>query len=538
MPSDLSDMETQFPSPAEVSELVRAAFTEADAAGVLAALHAFELTVANNMEWPWMRWKHLVVDNAAYLDALPTGLPAHLVEGPETAVLRAGLSARRGVQNEEEAGTIKSLFAVDDLINASAAYNASVQLELLMLGVHERAWPVVETLAERLLAIRGVTGDAGLDACIDDLLLEVLFFSIYRPYMPQYVPDPEPLVSKLADLETLPAVARLLQQDGRAARTHRANMHAMRGDFDEALPLYADVATMPGFRSPVFQQTQVLLDVKDLTEERRQADMAWYFERSEITHHFPEPPEGEHAILVAVEPDYLAHYGQVYAEIVGTTNPGALIHFHLINFTGDGEETVSKLNAIAEASNVRINYSFEHNRIMREKPQLKGGVCVNSRYIYLPDYLESYAGVTITDVDGWLVKSLSDLTNFNGNDSLVSSWIWKKNTGYWRLPWGNLSGGYCSIRASETSKQFAALIAQYLTRLFARNAYNGRPLFYADQAAHFLCLKKAESDLGMKIGFIGGGFAQSVELPFHDRHAGKLQAMREKLAELRAGKPD
>lgn len=533
MPSDLSDMEIKFPSPAEVSELVRTAFSEAAAEGILGALHRFELTIRDNMEWPWMRWKHLGVDDAAYLDALPAVPPLLTDNELATNILNAGLCARRGEQNEGEADAIKSLFADKGLVKASSTEGASIQLELLMLAVHERKWPVVEALARRLIALQDIKGEKSLDACLSDLLLEVLFFSIYRPYMPYFVPKPEPLIEKLSALEKLPAVERLLEKGSRAALTYRANMAAMRGDFDAALPLYAEIALMRGFRSPVFQQTQVLLDVKDLTAENRQADMKWYHDRSTVSHHFPEPPEGQHAILVAVEPDYLKHYGRIYAEIVGTTNPDALIHFHLVNFAGDKQDTIDELTQIASTASVRINYSFEQNQIMQEKPQLKGGVCVNTRYIYLPEYLDIYAGVTITDIDGWLVKPLSGLTDFGECDSLVSSWVWKQNTGYWRLPWGNLSGGYCSIRSTDRSKQFAALIAQYLARLFARNAYSGKPLFYADQAAHFLCLKKAESEFGMKVGFIGGGFSQADELPFHDRHAGKLQAMRKKLEELK-----
>ncbi len=158
-----------------------------------------------------------------------------------------------------------------------------------------------------------------------------------------------------------------------------------------------------------------------------------------------------------------------------------------------------------------------------------------TRYIYLPDYLQAYGGVTITDIDGWLLKSIDDLSNFDNHDSLVASWIWRKNTGYWRLPWGNLSGGFCSIKSSETSIRFASLVAHYLARLFQRNAYHGKPLFYADQAAHFLCLRYAQENWGMNVGFIMGGFAQSVELPFQGRNEGKRAAMQAVLEKLKTG---
>jgi hypothetical protein len=279
----------------------------------------------------------------------------------------------------------------------------------------------------------------------------------------------------------------------------------------------------------------VLLPVESLTEDIRAADMQWYYDRSQTEFTYTHASEGEHAVLVACEQGYFDKYDDIYCQIVGHTNPGALIHFHLINFpVGEQANTIAHIRAIEQSCGVRINHTFENNEFMAKRPQLKGGVCVNTRYIYLPDYLAAYAGVTITDIDGWLLKSIADLTDFGAHDSLVSSWIWRRNTGYWRLPWGNLSGGFCSIKSSDNSKQFAALVAHYLARLFQRNAYTGKPLFYADQAAHFLCLQYAEKHWGMNVGFIGGGFAQSAELPFQGRNDGKRQAMQDMLNKLKS----
>ena len=512
--------------------MVRAAFAETDPARLLAALHAFELTFADNMEWPWMRWRYLSIEDPAYLNGFPEAAP-NLSDNPFVqTILDAAHVARRGAKAEADLAPLKAIFLPDSgWFAKSEPLAPSLQLELMMLAFHERLWNPVHKLARRLISMDIITGDPDLNTRVQALLLETLFFCIYRPFMPYYVANPGKLIKRLKALQKAPAVAPIMRTGGMAAKTIKANMLAMQGQFDEALVLYGDVAAATGFRTPVFQQTQILMPLTELTNEARETDMSWYKERSQTSFHYPHATEAEHALLVAVEPGYFKQYGDLYARIVGTTNPGALIHFHMINFD-DKPAAEAALNVLAADANVRINHTFEDNQMMIDRPQLKGGVCVNTRYIYLPEYLAAYRGVTITDIDGWLLKSMDDLTDFGDRDSLVSSWIWNKNTGYWRLPWGNLSGGYCSIKSTDSSKRFAGLVAHYLTRLFARNAYTGKPMFYADQAAHFLCLKKAEADYGMKVGFVGGGFAQSEELPFHDRHAGKRQAMQDKLDEL------
>lgn len=536
MPSTPAEKKAMLPTPAVVSETVQAAFAGAGVEAVLSALHAFELTVTDNMEWPWMRWRLLRTDDPAYLDGFPSSAPV-LSDNPLSQTILSAALAMRTNSVDADTSAIKNLFEeTEALLSQSETLPARVQFELMFIAYHERRWALVQQLVCRLLGMP-ISPDPMLSARIDALLLETLFFCTYRPYMPHYVDNPTPLLEKLELLLAQPSAARVMEARGMAAKTIEANLLAMRGQFDEALALYGDVAAANGFRSPVFQQTQVLLPLTDLSETTRAEDMDWYKSRSQTSFHFTHKPEGEHAIVVAVEPDYFARFGALYAEIVGTTNPGALIHFHLINFD-DQSTTVAVLNSMAAKANVRINHTFEDNALMANEPRLKGGVCVNTRYIYLPDYLAAYGGVTITDVDGWLTKSMDALANFGDRDSLVSSWIWKKNTGYWRLPWGNLSGGYCSIKSSPVSRRFAALVAHYLSRLFARNAETGKPLFYADQAAHFLCLKKAEADWGMNVGFVGGGFNQADELAFGDRHSGKEQAMREKLTELQNASGD
>jgi len=537
-------------SASEAAAAVAKAFAEPDANSILAALHKFEFDFAYHYEWPWMRWRHLNDDDPAYMAALPAQVPTLKPEPEqdslEETLLASALDMRRSLpadgeaqQNAGDANARAALFtAGDGLIAASARLGRSLQLELVLAAYHERRWRAVELLALQLLKQGTVTGDEALDQKISHLLVDMVFFAIYRSHTPGYVDNPALLYGKLDALKDNPLTKPILSGSSTTATTYRANMLAMKGKFTAALPLYDKVAAESGFRSPVFPHAQVLLPVESLIDDNRADntradDMQWYHARSQTEFTYTHASEGEHAVLVACEQGYFYHYGHIYCQIVGHTNPGALIHFHLINFPTDKRQALARMREIEQDCGVRINHTFEDSEFMSNRPQLKGGVCVNTRYIYLPEYLAAYAGVTITDIDGWLLKSIKDLSDFGDHDSLVSSWIWRKNTGYWRLPWSNLSGGFCSIKSTDRSKQFAGLVAHYLARLFQRNAYHGKPLFYADQAAHFLCLQFAVKNWGMDVGFIMGGFAQSAELPFQGRNAGKRLAMQNILAELR-----
>ena len=529
-------------SPAEAAKAVAAAFAKPDSDSILAALHRFEFGFADRYEWPWMRWRHLSVDDPTYLAALPLNVPNHS-PGLEHIILASALDMRRGGtagdnsqdsqdnQNSDSGADARAaLFAENGyLMAASAGLGPSLQLELVLAAYHERKWHVVEQLALRLLDSSEAPAQN-----IRYLLVDMVFFAIYRRNMPSYVDNPKHLYDQLDALKDNAVTTAILTGNSTTATVYRANMLAMKGNFEAALPLYADAAGEDGFASPVFPHTQILLPVDTLTEATRAADMQWYHARSQTDFVYSHQPDGEHAVLVACEQGYFDHFSDIYCQIVGHTSPGALVHFHLINFPPERAPTVARIREVERRCGMRINHTFEDSEFMARRPQLKGGVCVNTRYIYLPEYLQAYSGVTITDIDGWLLKSIKDLSDFGDHDSLVASWIWRKNTGYWRLPWGNLSGGFCSIKSTENSKRFALLVAHYLAQLFKRNAYHGKPLFYADQAAHFLCLQYAVKNWGMDVGFIAGGFAQSEELPFQGRNEGKRAAMQNMLNKLKA----
>ncbi len=365
-------------SPTQATEAVAVALAQPSIEGVLAGLHAFEFDFAERFEWPWMRWRHLSDDDPAYLAALPQTAPT-LSQDIEQTILNSALDMRRGgtPDNNGMASARASLFTdASDLMQASAALGPSLQLELTLTAYHERKWQAVELLALRLLATGGTLAQNART-----LLTDMVFFAVYRRHMPGYVDNPRHLYDQLEALKNKPEMAKTLGGDSTSAILYRANMLAMKGNFEAALPLYANAASAGGFVSPVFPHAQVLLPLEGLTEDKRTEDMQWYHARSKTEFVYSHPPEGEHALMVACEQSYFDQYGDIYCQIVGYTNPDALIHFHLINFPADRTPAVARLREMERACNVRINHTFEDSEFMAKRPQLKGGVCVHALYL-------------------------------------------------------------------------------------------------------------------------------------------------------------
>lgn len=518
----------------ELRSILEAVLTKQGPYAFVAQLHRRELQSAPTYEWPWMQWKHLCEQDPSYRACLAT-LDLDAVQQDNTlakTILSAAITLRL---NKPQTDSFKQI--LESYVEYEADITAlpnQFKLELAFIAFSERKWPLLRFLTLQLVTANHIY-DQKMTECIHFLAFDMFVFATYRPAMPTFVATPKKLVMALEAIESKPEFSHILTRENRTALIFKANMLAIKGKFERALQLYAQANNMEGFRSPVFAQSQVLLPVSEADNPTLQSSLKkWHKKFSDASFSYPHKTANEHAILVTADEKYFNLYAELYIRIVGVTNPGILIHFHLVNPSENIDSLTEKFQSWEENYKVRINWTLENNKIAKEISRLVSGVCVCTRYIYLPDYLNAYASVTITDIDGWLLASSEKLTNFAGNDSLVSSKVWRRHKGYWRLPWGNLSGGYASIKSTDNSKRFSKLISAYLIQVYKNNAYNSKPLFYADQAAHFLCLQYAHKHFHMEVGFIGGGFAQSEEQRFHIRYKGKQDAMAAKLREIEA----
>ena len=505
----------------------------ASVANALDQLHRFEVLVADRFEWPWLRWPRWVKGRADLADVVGAALqPSEQGAGLDSKIIENALALRcagagDGVIGD---GVANELFAKPMAVAQQAkALPYGLVLELLFCAYKEKRWRVVRSLAEYLLDSADNPHEADARGRLNDLLLEALFFAVYRPGMADYVDNPKPLLAALKS-----AVSGRTGGEISAAKLRcEANLLAMTGDFAKAIEIYEQANDVSGFRVPVFEQAETLLDVGQLLKSDRASVASWIKAHSSISHHFRHDPHGETAILVGCERAYFERYGEAFIHILGLREPGALVHFQLINMPEGVDEISALLDRWQAAYGVRINFSLEQNKVLADLPHARAGVCVASRYIYLSGYLEAYEAVLVSDIDGWFEVPLKNQGEARQKDVLINSWVWRKNTGYWRLPWGSMAGGYLLVQSSAAGRRYADLVGYYLKTVLMNNAYAGKPLFFADQAAIFLCLQHMIGENAIELGFLRGKFEQSADHRIGERQHRKVGIMTEKIAQLK-----
>lgn len=475
----------------------------------LAWLHTLEFAQGSRFAWPWTRWREGKPDHRTLFktiaDPLFSGEPA--------------LEAAKALRLPELAGV--SSPPTTDINIATEPHTA---LEACMLAFAETRFADVETLAEGLMtAILDIDSALFSEApqhlpATYSLLLEAWWFAVYRQGMPTYVKDPDALLARLkgGSLKWIETGGDMVAESTLALLT--ANHLAMQGHVEAAIEAYQQTLSVTGFKGPVMPQAHVMFEPKSAITK----SIDWYAHRSHVKHHFIHEPASEHAILVSCDSRYLRNYGEVFAGLVAKRLPGMVLHLHLINCD---DEDVTFVAHIAEMHGIKVNYSIETNGFMETAPYRVADVTSAARYVYLPAYLAHYKSITVSDMDGWPGTSAEALTSFGDTDVLISSWIWRKNKGRWRLPWSNVSAALLSVQATTGGMAFAEAVSRYIQHAFWLGNQRGVSSYFADQAALFLCLRELEDDGTVDIDFIGGGFQQSSDNGFHTRHASKKAAM-------------
>jgi len=502
---------------------------------VLLTLHACELSAAEAYDWPWQRWPDLIKDDSEL--ALVAGAAFAKVDTSGLSEFAAGIY-RHGAglrRMEPELEAVSAFLADPGYVLAQIdGLTPALLFELAQMAFAEKRWRIVLAAASKLLKERPWAEGSMPQDRMQDLLFEMVFFATYRPAMPLYIRDPSVLLGQLDALAAASHVQDVLSRDSITANIFRAGRLALEGKLDEALPLFAKANRMQGFSTPVIRQYQTVVDAGAFTGAAAEKLDAWYDARASVRHVFRHS-EGGHALLVGCNQHYFDLYAALYLESVGVMSPGALVHLHILNAEQEEVALEDQLKAWEDTYDVRLNYSLEVNEIAESHPEYVPAISACARYFSLPDFLDAYDTVTITDIDGWVDAPLSDMS-VDDEDIRISSWIWRKGGGYWRLPWSNLAAGLLSVKATPQARAFARQVRAYLTNVTKTNVALGRQLFYMDQVALYLTLRRLADTDEIRVGFLRGGFEQSEEQRFGVRHEGKRQAMVKKIAELRQGK--
>ncbi|WP_286830828.1 MULTISPECIES: hypothetical protein [Kordiimonas] len=502
------------------------------AADALRVLHDAEIGAQEAYDWPWQCWPAYVAETPALADEV-----ARIFEQADTTrlnefelgIFRHAQGLRRADPDLQALGNFLGNpgFVLGQIGTLAPAF----LVELAQMAFAEKRWRIVAAAAGKLLRERPWAEQSPQMARLLDLLFEMLFFATYRPAMPLYIRDPSVLLGQLDALAAAPHLQDILSRDGITAYVFRAGRLALEGKLDEALPLYTKANNKRGFSTPVIRQYQTVLETGAIEGDEAAALESWYAATSHVRHVFRH--EGaKHALLVGCNQHYFDLYAALYLESVGVMSPGALVHLHILNGDMAPADLEAQLDAWEAAYGVQLNYSLEANEIAASQPEYVPAISACARYLSLPDFLDAYDTVTITDIDGWVDAPLSSMTVDEG-DIRISSWIWRKGGGYWRLPWSNLAAGLLSVKANEAGCAFARRVRHYLINVTRTNVALGRQLFYMDQVALFLTLRQMADAGDIHVGFLRGGFEQSEEQRFGVRHEGKRQAMVKKIEELR-----
>jgi len=498
-----------------------------DSDALIVHFHDREFDSEDDMLWPWVFWRDFAKDGHAYIAAINsngiTDNPGNLDITQTALDLRLNRPAEQGIDKLR-------IFLGDSALRLDTL-SLNIRLELLFLCFSEKKWKLLDAVALNLMDVLQAESFNAHHEKKCDLIFEMLCFSFFRQNAEGFINNSKETLNAFDALLVDSGANTLLPPDSAARIFFDAQVKFSTGDIDAGMAGFKPLIGYRGFKSPAFPQTHCLLDdLNDLTANEIAIDAA-YRDFSEATHHFAPESQDAHAFLVSTDQSYLDRFGELYCAISAKTKPGTIIHFHCVNLNNEASAK-QNFDLWQIRHGVIISWSHERNRMLDNPPQVPSfteAVASCARYVYLPDYLDHYASITVTDIDGWPEAPMEMLTDFTASDIRVNSWIWRAGDGAWRTPWSNISAGLFSASSSDASKRATQLVSSYLKAVFTRNYKHGKYCFYADQTALFLCLKHAEETLNIRISFIEGSFKQSGQQHHLLRDDQKRKTMLDKL---------
>ncbi len=494
-------------------------------------LHELEFSLQEYYCFPWKFWTQLPQDALnIYLKYQDRIFTTDHADPVTKAIVSSAKNSRIYTLSQKPSDPIFKAF--EKLEHAPEEYGLHLYLEFLFLCRFEDNQDLLALHAPIILKQPTYFSENKHYSEIRDTIFDMYSLAIIRGEMDTFTEKPQPLVAKLKAISITPEYRDILTRDSFTALTFSANLKAISDNIPEALSLYEQASQHAGFRTSVYDQTHVMKSVATISQQSKQTEK-WFNKFHQTNHHYNYQPTDEHAILVSCDRKYYTDYAELFVQIITETKPNALIHFHLVNFGSQQAQTINQMREWEIQYNLRFNWTFEENDFLTNNPKLVSAVCSCSRYIFLPEYLEKYKSVSISDIDGWVLSSLDTLSDFSDHDVLICSWIWRKFQGYWRLPWGNIAGNHFSIKSSTAGKKYASLISLYLKYLFRENAHSGKAIFYGDQSSMFVCLLHLQQTNAINIGFLVQGFGQSPDHAYISRVSSKQHALAKKLEDLK-----
>lgn len=507
----------------------------ADANAWLENLHCRELTHEKAYSWPWERaelpgWTERYGSIWHDWDVAK--------EGPFAEKILVNAAIMRGIVDHPA----PELFDLSKpVFEALAEVPIWFRVEYLFAAFAKERHNIVNRLGRDLLQ-EIESGSIAHDS-LKMLVLEMVVFSLIRLNYKSFLDDPSILADKVGKFLNAPSLRQLTRQNTTSIAKARGCYHCFSGDLDKATKFMEDAYELDGFHSPIFQPVKTIVNMKKLVGLLEDQDFSahlldWFEEQAPLTPYFRHDGKEDHALLVSGDQRYFDLFGENFAEVTGLSNPGSLIHYHLVNFSKD-RDLMPLFDEWEKRFSVRINFTHENNKMLAADPAMLRGASANTRFTSLPLYLGHYAGILVCDIDGWIDRPLDTVIDHSKADILVRSGVWSDFKGGWRVPWASVTASYMSFKSTAAARNAADWVAFYIKYLnFRTDGKVGvdRDLFWADQSGTFLVLRYLQEKGDVNIGSISRGFGQSNGLETDDRITGRRRGARaiiEKLKEKR-----
>lgn len=498
----------------------------------LTELHILELTTGDTFAWPQLRayqdeWvsRYQLIDRTFDLNEF-NELPRKIL---------CGATSIRGMSSEPNQDVFDS---PSTTYAAISVLPLGFRVEALFAAFAQGKHSLVHMLACDL--IQGNEFDKVASERLNMLLIEMVVYSLKQIEHRGFLDDPSVLSNKLGRFLWAPKIRPLMKLDTTSVAKALGCYHCFKGDLDKATSYMEHAHELDGFKSTLFHPIKTVINIRKLEtlasdSQSRREILDWFDEQVLLTPFFRHAGADDRVLLVSGDEGYFDLFGENFAEVVGLSNPGALIHFHLVNFPDDRDmETL--FENWEQRYSVRINYTLENNKMLSADPAMLRGACANTRFSSLPVYLEQYAGVVVCDIDGWIDRQLSHFIDHNKADVVVRSGVLSKFKGGWRLPWASIGVSPMSYMATAPAKKAAELVAFYIKYLNWRTKEEKgkkRDLFWADQSATFLVLAHLWEKREVSLGFAERGFGQAAVDKTEDSATSKRKGTREIIEKLK-----
>ena len=498
----------------------------------LTELHTLELVRIDEFEWPWIRatqedWAR------RYQQINKTFDLGEFNELPRQILCNA--ASIRGLSSEPSQDIFDSVSTTYAIISALPF---GFRVEILFAAFAQERHSLVNRLARDLIQ-SSKFGKAAIER-LNMLLIELVVYTLMQIEHRGFLNDPSVLSNKIVRFLRAPKIIPLMKLDSTSAAKVLGCLSCFKGELDKATSYMERAYELDGFQSPIFQPVRTIVSVRNLVtliddSQSHRKILDWFDEQAPLTLYLRHQGADDHILLVSCDERYFDLFGKNFAEVVGLSNPGTLVHFHLVNFP-DERDMITLFEGWEQLYSIRINYTLEDNKMLAANPTMLRGACANTRFSSLPVYLEQYAGVLVCDIDGWIDRQLSGFVDHSEADTLVKSGVWSKFKGGWRVPWASITAAQISFRATAPAKKAADLIAFYIKYLNWRTKEKKgkeRDLFWADQSAAFLVLQHLWDKQLIGIGFLGRGFGQSSGAKADNRITSRTKGRSEVIESLK-----